>query len=325
MLSKFKTWKTLLTVGAFLVSAVTATSAIPAPPAHAASSSTTAAYSVKGSVPKVKAGGKFTSTVKVEVPDDMLLEDTNVLISLPRKATSVTCSVDIPTTDANGKPNEIATAELKKTEKTGRYFQLTLSPNTKSEAGNGIVNLKFTDIKIPTGTSSGDFKMTFEGEGSPFPTSKSLAIAKVPSTDDDSDDSDDSDEATVSLKMKKTSTFEDGDTISDIIVKESSAGSLVKNSKSLSIKLPSGFTWDIDDAYVDVNSGNMEEPELSLDSSEQTLYLNVSKKSSKASTLYITDLRVNADSDASEGAVTATISGKSTVSSKKLKIGTYSE
>ncbi|OPX94557.1 MAG: hypothetical protein A4E53_00048 [Pelotomaculum sp. PtaB.Bin104] len=211
-----------------------------------------------------------------------------------------------------------------------REVKLTLT-NAALTAGceNGYIYVKLLNVFVPS-SASGDVSISFDAQPGTSFASGSVVVGKVGS-------------GSVELSIDDVNTITStGGNISTVNVKEDRPGALRNSTKSIKVKLPSGFEWNTASAVTTTNKWGTigAQPAganltaaltaagtgYTLTDNNRTLQINSAGGSVAALYYTITGLGITVDeSVAKAGDIEAIVSGDSSTTPSTLVIGRYGD
>ena len=270
--------------------------------------------------------------IKVTIPAGVIAAGHSIVVNLPDDyefKTAVTTGIAaatpsaakdneiyVPATIDGTKVNSLVAANL--TVSGGiagsDSFTINAAANQDTTMIDGVFYIVLDDIDA-SDASSGDAVVTFDGStNTGFP--RGNVIVGILATDGD---------VTLSASSLDTSNDTFGFTLR---IKESLAGSFVDKNKSIRIKLPSGYEWTTvaTPAVTTVWGDNTVTIGATFNASGDTMTLKPGAASSEVSCWEIpVSFQVEDESDVEAGAIEATISGDTSLTVNKLKVGTYGD
>lgn len=266
--------------------------------------------------------------IKVVVPAGTISAGDSVIVNLPddyefAAAVGAVATADsgtvneliVPVNNGDGDPNGLSAAQFTVTDGNATDDSFTITANATQSETNDLLFYIALDRIDASDASSGDAVVTFDGSNNTGFPMGDVTVGKLV-TDGD---------VTVSASGLDTSNNNFDFTLR---IKESLAGSFEKATKSIKIKLPSGYEWDATSCGTKTpdkkwgTSINI----IVTKNSDDTLYLEPSAVSTDVSCWEIPlKFAVSDDDDVTAGDIEATLSGDSSLTNTTLNVGTYGD
>ncbi len=269
--------------------------------------------------------------IKVTVPAGVIASGDAIVVNLPDDYEFSSAVVGTVGTGDNGTVNEvyvptnISTSDLNSLKAADLIvsggnagsdnFTITAIGNQAS-TNDGVFYIALDDIDASS-ASSGEAVVTFDGStNTGFP--RGTVIVGTLASDGE-----------VTLSAKSTQTRNDDFTFT-LRIRESLAGSFVDKSKSIKLKLPSGYEWDTNNTTLTPDTvwgDNNVAIDVAINNAGDTITLTPTPAESTEASCWEIPLKfyVDDEDDVEAGAIEATISGSSSLSPSKLKVGTYGD
>lgn len=255
--------------------------------------------------------------IVVNLPDDYEFSSAVAIGAVGNDDTGTVNEVYVPDYISTSDLNSLTAAGL--TVAGGKAgsdsFTITATGNQDS-MNDGVFYIALDDIDASS-ASSGEAVVTFDGStNTGFP--RGTVIVGTLASDGE-----------VTLSAKSTQTRNDDFTFT-LRIRESLAGSFVDKSKSIKLKLPNGYEWDTNNTTLTPDTvwgDNTVDIDVAINNAGDTITLTPTPAESTEASCWEIPLKfyVDDEDDVVAGAIEATISGSSSLSPSKLKVGTYGD